>query len=86
MKVPFAKTGKIQRRADSRGSRALLGLVESEAPMGHLGVRTNLPTSQAPPAQMVGGGEPAVWQRLIPMTQFRLPVAIWVTWTAGSHP
>lgn len=26
-----------------------------------------------------------MWQRLIPVTQFRLPVAIWVTWATGPH-
>lgn len=55
--------------------------------MGQPSVKANLfPPSQAPPAQMVSGGEPTLWPRLIPMTQFCLPVAIWVTWTAGRHP
>ena len=55
--------------------------------MGHPSVKANLfPPSPAPPAQMACGGEPALRQRLIPVTQFCLPVAMWVTCTAGPCP
>lgn len=76
-----------QRRASTEQVGACLGLVKLETPVGHPSVKANLfPPSPAPPAQMACGGEPALRQRLIPVTQFCLPVAMWVTCTAGPCP
>lgn len=76
-----------QGRASTEQVGAWLGFMKLETPVGHLSVKANLlPPSPALPAQMACGGEPALRQRLIPMTQFCLPVAMWVTWTAGPCP
>ena len=57
MEVPFAKTGNTQSGAGGKGSRAWLGLVKLEKPMGRPSVRTNLlPRRQAPPARMGAEG------------------------------